>query len=148
MVSEKLSSPITSRFWALGKNLKRMEQIARLVLSETNQPIVSLSIRSDKSGSLELESVRGNDQYFSGTNQPLEVTWLAHGQALLFPTANIVSKPLPRRTEKTGEMKHGRYKIELTYRLNGQDYECHFDVVYKINNETGIVGPWSGKDIH
>jgi hypothetical protein len=106
-----------------------------------------LSIRSGKS-SITLESVQGSYQYYSENPQPLELTWMAHGEALLFPTANIVGKPLPKRTEKSGEMKHGRYKIDITYRLNGLDYQCHFDVVYKTKNETGIVGPWSGKDIH
>ena len=92
-------------------------------------------------GSLKLESVQGSYQYYSENVQPLEVTWIGHNEALLFPIANIVGKPLPKRTEKSGEMEHGRYKVNLTYRLNGQDYQCHFDVDYETRHQTKAYVP-------
>ncbi|MEI7532940.1 MAG: hypothetical protein WCK57_01120 [Verrucomicrobiae bacterium] len=106
-----------------------------------------LSVRGGKNLS-DFKFVRGTYQYYSESPQPLELTWLAHGQALLFPTANIVTRPSPKRTEKTGEMKHGQYKIDIMYHVNGQDYECRFDVLYTVKNKTGVVGPWSGEGIH
>jgi hypothetical protein len=116
----------------------------------TEEPVkfFIFSVRGKKNYPLKLESVQGNYQYYSENPQPLEIKSLTNCEAVLCPTANVVVKPSPKRTEKSGEIKHGRYKIDITYRLNGQDYQCHFDIIYKTENETGMVGPWSGKDIH
>ena len=96
-----------------------------------------LTLQSSKA----LESVRGSYQYYSDDLQPLDVPWIGHGSALLFPTSNIVSKTLPRRTEKSGEMKHGKYKVFITYRLNGQDFQCTFDVDYEISHKAYVYFP-------
>lgn len=105
------------------------------------------SIKSDKKPQI-LESVRGNYQYYSENPEPLEVIWIGQGEALLIPTADIVSTPSPKRTEKTGEMKHGQYKLDIMYRLNGNNYECHFDVNYTMKTDFHAHGFWELRDVN
>jgi hypothetical protein len=71
----------------------------------------------------------------------MEIKSLTNGEAVLCPIANVVVKPSQKRSEKTGKIKHGRYKIDITYRLNDQDYQCHFDVDYETKHETKVCVP-------
>jgi len=87
-------------------------------------------------------------KYYSEDWLPLAVASFESRRVVLVPKAKIVSKPIPKRTEKSGEIRHGRYKIYVKYVLNGENFECNFDVVYISKTETGIVGPWNGKGLN
>jgi hypothetical protein len=97
--------------------------------------------------SVPVDSAEGTYQYYSEAPQPLEVT-LTPQEIALIPQAEIVTKLSSKRTEKIGELRHGRYRLDIKYRIHRYDYECHFDVVYKIKNEAGVAGPWDWKDIN
>ena len=92
--------------------------------------------------------VAANYQYYSEDWQPLEVVSINPLAMKLIPKAKIVSKPSPKRTEKTGEIMHGRYKISVKYFFAGREYESDFSFLYNAKVEAGVVGPWSGKEIH
>ncbi len=92
--------------------------------------------------------VEANYQYYSDGWQPLDVVSIKPLQITLVPKSKIVSKASPKRTEKTGEILHGHYKIAVKYILDGRKYECSFDFLYDSKVEAGVVGPWSGKNIN
>ncbi len=125
------------------REIKQPDHVAILGTSVyADEPVkyFAFSIK-DKSHLFKLESVQGSYRYYSENPQPLELKSLTNDEAILIPTANVIDKPSPKRTEKTGEIKHGRYEIDITYRTNGQDYQCHFDVDYETRHNTKVYVP-------
>jgi hypothetical protein len=88
-----------------------------------------------------LESVQGSYRFYHESPQPLDLKSLTNCVAILIPTANVINKLLPRRIEKPGEIKHGRYEIDITYRLNGQNDQCRFEVDYETKHDTKVYVP-------
>ena len=145
--------PVTNQYYVLEGQTKVKQDNHSVTLcgvdyySPAHQFSLSFSVvGKDKLKSFNL--IEANYQYYSENWQPLEVVTNASLGVALIPKEKIVSKPSPKRTEKTGEMMHGRYKISIKYTLGGDDYECDFDIRYVLGNKVGVVGPWSGKEIH
>jgi hypothetical protein len=76
-----------------------------------------------------LESVRGSYQYNLESSQPLVATWIGHNQAVLYPTS-IIGAEASQRPDPRDNLKYGRYKLDISYRLNGHEYKCNFNVKY------------------
>ena len=85
--------------------------------------------------SVSVDTIKGSYQFYSEEPQPLELAYLNRSVAVFVPRAHILTKYSPKTLAHTGDMKLGRYKLDIQYLLNGSDYSCHFDVDYAVKTK-------------
>jgi len=125
------------------REIKQSDHVAILgAPGFTDEPVkyFDFLVRGKKNYPLKLESVQGSYKFYSENPQPFEVKSLTNNQATLFLATNVIRK-LPYNSHNQGEIKRGRYKIDIAYRLNGQDYQCHFDIDYETRHKTIVYVP-------
>ena len=95
-----------------------------------------------------VSSISGYYQFYSQKPQPLELVSLDGDFAVLVPRDHIITKPTKQSMAHVGRLEFGRYKLDIQYQINGQQYSCHFDVDYSRKNSPELHGIWELHDVN
>jgi hypothetical protein len=114
--------------------------------SPANKFVLSF-IPIEKDKPLPFRLVKAEYQFYSETWRSLEVTNMSRSKTVLIPREKLATqKSSEKRTERIGELLHGRYKVKISYEVSGREYEAQFEAMYKRKMQTGVVGPWTWKN--